>query len=53
MPVDAVLNTVMDGVSGENSAVAELMQDGRTQEAATLVFAYISMINVPDDMVCL
>lgn len=41
----------MTGITGDDSLVSQLLDSGDTQEAATVVFSYISMINVPADQV--
>lgn len=51
IPGDEVLNSVLSGVSGDSSAVSDYLSHGDRQEAATLVFSYISLINVPAHMV--
>ena len=48
---DVLLQNILGGVSGPNSQVAQLINGGNNQEAASLVFAFISEINVPAHMV--
>ena len=51
-PATEVMNKVLQASSGENNLCEEMFANGTYQLLASTMFALLSELNVPNDMVC-